>query len=574
MKSLTPSVFRQCFKFNSFNCLCDQLKLYFIVYKKFNLNFKLIKKILFSSNFPLSTSSQRLFRSALSHENSQSIRNNNIKSSKSADDYFLAFNDLNEAKNENFDHLPPLMTFQTNVGINLTSTKKTELIPTHSNACVLNANFFQPEQFIFYNEEQSKDLLNASNQDLSLDEVVYEKLPRWRRIYERTGRLNQVFQSKATMKIKLNDIHRMGVNFVDSSKTRVNLTDPVNLFLFGNLLKSKAVTCASNNKTPINKSKGSTEKPAEPAHLGPKRLKIMIGPECLVDRKESNMHESKLKPTNKLLVATNSSKSQSNNTNKQAKSAATPLPHISTTNTQKLSNNVKPKTPAVLNKTKSNTLMVEAAKSNQTLTVNTKLSKKSTSTVGVDLVKGIKQENTNSLDNSQNAESVSSCLLSSEMTSLEKRLLGIDKAKTALTRPKTVSESSSQNTTKSVTAAVNVEKVSNTSLSRIKQELAASKPVKASAPVAPLPVIVNKPHDIKEELKKVVAKYRRPRVEDDALNSLKKQETPLAELVVMKRKKCFWDPDSDTEYDRLINKKQNLAAKKQRIKGLKHILLF
>ena len=517
-----------------------------------------------------------MFRSALSHGASQIVKNNTVQSNNLADSFFLAFNDLNESKKENFDALPPLMTFQTNVGINLASNRGTGTTQTRSNACVLNANFCQPEQFVFNNEEQSLDLLNASSQDMPLGEVVYEKLPRWRRVYERTGRLNKVFQSNTTMKIKLNDLNRLGVNFVDSDKTRVNLTDSKNQFLFGKLLKSSKAATA--NKTPnMNKSKGPIEKSAESTNLGPKRLKIMIGPECLVDRKESNMHESKPKATNKLVVTpNNSNKSQNNNTNKPGKStAATPLPQASTSNTQKPSNpNVKSKTPALLNKTKSSTLLVEAAaKGNQTLPVNAKFSKKSTSTVGLELVKTIKQENINSLDNSQNAESVSSCLLSSEMTSLERRLLGIDKAKTALTRPKTVSESSSQNTAKSVTVAVN-EKVSNTSLSRIKQELAASKPIKASASVAPLPVLVNKPHDIKEELKKVVAKYRRPRVENEALNSLKKQETPIADLVVMKRKKCFWDPDSDTEYDRLINKKQNLAAKKQRIKGLTHLLLF
>ncbi len=69
------------------------------------------------------------------------------------------------------------------------------------------------------------------------------------------------------------------------------------------------------------------------------------------------------------------------------------------------------------------------------------------------------------------------------------------------------------------------------------------------------------PTDIKEELRKINAKLskeKKQRVEENLSNKINVKVTdknkPDKNISNLKRKKSFWDPDSDSEYDKLVKR--------------------
>lgn len=82
-------------------------------------------------------------------------------------------------------------------------------------------------------------------------EEIHAKPPRWRVIYERTGRLNVKFKSEKQLnknkkykgdsryEVRLEDIRKTKLKFIDADKSKVNLKDPTNNLILTYHLKRK-----------------------------------------------------------------------------------------------------------------------------------------------------------------------------------------------------------------------------------------------------------------------------------------------------------------------------------------------
>ncbi|CAF0822245.1 unnamed protein product [Brachionus calyciflorus] len=83
-------------------------------------------------------------------------------------------------------------------------------------------------------------------------EELHVKPPRWRIIYERTGRIDFKFKSSRQLEVKLDDIGKTKLKYTDESKDCVNLKDPTNKLIL--LYQSKKLkNCSSNTNliTPV-----------------------------------------------------------------------------------------------------------------------------------------------------------------------------------------------------------------------------------------------------------------------------------------------------------------------------------
>ena len=146
------------------------------------------------------------------------------------------------------------------------------------------------------------------------------------------------------------------------------------------------------------------------------------------------------------------------------------------------------------------------------------------------------------------------------MTSLEKRLLGLDKTK-SLSKIKTNQNSSKSDKFDSLSAKLeNVTKKPNLNLMAQKSKSDVNvkvEKVKVAVQKKEVPS-PKKPTDIKEELRKINAKLskeKKQRVEETSKKvPVDKVKAEKVVVVSHKRKKSFWDPDSDTEYDTLIKR--------------------
>ena len=70
-----------------------------------------------------------------------------------------------------------------------------------------------------------------------------------------------------------------------------------------------------------------------------------------------------------------------------------------------------------------------------------------------------------------------------------------------------------------------------------------------------------KPKNIQEELRKISAKLNQEKKSRTGDAFVQKSKETGASSPVAKRKKSFWDPDSDTEYDRLVKKASSVTKK-------------
>ena len=63
-------------------------------------------------------------------------------------------------------------------------------------------------------------------------EPLYEKPPKWRIMYERTGRLDYKFRGEKKMSVKAEDVCQTKLKFVDPGKTKLNVKDSTNNLIF------------------------------------------------------------------------------------------------------------------------------------------------------------------------------------------------------------------------------------------------------------------------------------------------------------------------------------------------------
>jgi len=371
----------------------------------------------------------------------------------------------------------------------------------HSPACQLNS-YFQASPTIKSDQVSSFDETISSLE--TIDKITYEKLPRWRYSYERTGQRKLVFPGRFRWIIRLSNIYTAnpGLKFSDLDQTSVNLKLPENKFL---------IPKQNTNKQTDSKKVVVTSKPSSTTKSLPVK----------------NLKESSTKPSS---LSLSSSKTTPKQPDKPLKKSNL-LTQGVVKSSKLIQNNQKTKETSIsIGSNSAKSTPKSENNLNKSVTIN-KL-KSSTPVLKDDLI--------------------DSSGLSSEMTALEKRLLGLDKMK-ALKAKSSVSETNKS----SSKLSLNLEKVSQ----KVKLEPEASGHLKVGISplvvkdVKPTPASIEmpkKPKDIQEELRKINAKLkaekkleesvRRPASE--TVKSMLKEEKEA-----VKRKKSFWDPDSDTEYD-------------------------
>lgn len=349
-----------------------------------------------------------------------------------------------------------------------------------------------------------------------IDEL-YMKPSRWRIMYERTGRLDYKFRGERKMLVKMDDVRKTNLKFVDEEKTLLNMKDITNSLIFSyQNKKQKKALASANTSFPSSSQQQPTTEPKS-AIENYTRLKIRIGPECMVDRKE--IHPSKVEqgrpvnpqsqqhhPIPKPIVTSNS---QNN---------AAKIVNIDKFNRQKkLENNNPPKQP------------------NKTGLANPNPNQNPKGIPEKSILDNIKKEKVNQDEHQAlkpNQQMKRSELigagLSSEMTSLEKRLL----SKSSLTAK--IKETS---------------KVSNVNVASTNRALMTLTGTGTSASKT-----VNSDPKLKEYLKKT-----------PSMDSSKKQpqQVMAAKVSEPKRKKNFWEPDSDSEYDKLYKAQKNNVRVKE-----------
>ena len=77
--------------------------------------------------------------------------------------------------------------------------------------------------------KSSEDMLNHLSQYAQyLGDSYSENLPRWRLHYERTGKVNIKFRGESSLQIKLKDVKKGNMKFLDAEKTTINVNDTTN----------------------------------------------------------------------------------------------------------------------------------------------------------------------------------------------------------------------------------------------------------------------------------------------------------------------------------------------------------
>lgn len=434
--------------------------------------------------------------------------------------------------------------------------------PQRSSACQLDRHFQSVQPIT----EVISSTNNDSIQSYFKNELVYERLPRWRQVFEKHGIKDIVFKSKLNLTVRLVNIYA-NMKFLNEKRTIVDLKDPMNKFL----LPIKQVSEVTTNKTakPTNKPKKTDQSVAKKEEASKSKKS-----EITTKKTSSSVNSTKITPnvTNSLKESVIKTQSKSSTPNANS-NKTTPSTGVKT-----------PKTvPSVKTKTSTphgSSPLIKAA------LVPTQKPTKSASGTPETKSKTIKPESkaSGSSKSTPDGEDIG---LSSEMTSLEKRLLGLDKAKKIA---KTKAEASSKSD-KFNSLSANLEKVSQKSnkidsltssssasaKAKLKElETKASSAVTtasatAAATAKPNLEMPKKPKNIQEELRKISAKLNQEkksmRIGQDISKTTVVNNSSKTQVVspMAKRKKSFWDPDSDTEYDRLV-KKNSSASKKLKIK--------
>jgi len=373
------------------------------------------------------------------------------------------------------------------------SKKHPSPVDLHSPACQLNV-YFQPSASAKV-EEPADDTSHLE----SIDRISYERLPRWRYVYELSGQKRKLFRGRIRCLVRLSDIIKANplLKFSNLKKTAIDLKHMQNRYLL-------PATALKGSK--LNDHKKASFKSSSTSCGG-----------GFVQKSE--------KPVTK--------PSSSRTTPKQPEKPLKKTP-----------------TAAVVKPANAST---ESVKAKENVNSSSNNSAKSTP-------KSVKSKSsTPSLkDETLGADSSG---LSSEMTALEKRLLGLDKKKPLKAKPN-IAETNKT----ACKLSLNLEKVSQ----KVKLEPEASNKLKiASASVvkevkttaSASMEVPAKPKDIQEELRKISAKLKAEKKQEESTKkpaSVAVKTMLREEKEAVKRKKSFWDPDSDTEYD--LAKKQSRGS--------------
>ena len=354
-----------------------------------------------------------------------------------------------------------------------------------------------------------------------------EKMPKWRVIYERTGNVDSIFRASRRMECKLNNIKQLSLKYKDEEKTVINVNDSTNKLILTYESKriKKAMTTSSSDESISNHT--TQQKTYESDEKVISRLRISKN--CFVnvdftyipsshktaDQKETKNELIETQSPVKLVQTSKKTQPIINKPHLSDKKTHVPISTAPLVNKNKTSSPaIKPNTEGkhpVSQKPLPNKMSNKEATDKLLAKLASNLSKNKQSIPTIKEEK-IEQDLTKKTTNS----------LSSDNTSLERRLLGIDK-----TKPK------------------------------IKQEPIVPQKTVESQPKTAANIIIQPPSNIKEELKKVLEKYRnkpvpKPETPIDPKQKVDKSKQLIESIKTSaKRKKSFWDPDSDTEYDKL-----------------------
>ncbi len=455
----------------------------------------------------------------------------------------------------------------------------TDSLPICNMHSELNIDQQQNQQVV-----ESNDLNSRFNQNLKEYIQEYtkyfkdteEKLPKWRIIYEKANNMNPIFRGSRRMECKLKNIKYLGLKYSDKDTSMINVNNSTNKLIL--TYESKRIKKSSLlfNSNPVLSTSEETDtikkityvRKTDTGDSTNKKTLIRTSPNDFVHVDLSYFPTIETNKTVQILnnEATKIDKTQSKKTVSISSKPST----INNKPINKIQPESNPNQPSISNtkpKQSSNINIVKDS-SNLKPKLSENISKESLERSKLPPKKKVFTNATSNETNSQvpavlkksssstaKAQVNNSSSLSSDNTALEKRLLGIDKAK-------------------SITAKSSVESKSNpTSIGQ--------KTTTESHPSNPTNLLTQPParsNNIKEDLKKVLEKYRPKTVtstnkqqQPQQLNNDKQQEkidktNQLIESIKSsaKRKKSFWDPDSDTEYDRLTrNSNDNYSLTRQ-----------
>jgi hypothetical protein len=324
-----------------------------------------------------------------------------------------------------------------------------------------------------------------------LDEL-YVKPSRWRRLYEMTGRVDFKFKGARSLAVNLDDCRKSKLKFVDKEKSVLNVKDTTNNLIL--LYQSKR----------IKKSSVVNHASAGPATSSSSTIQAQSG--------AKPMPKSVAKATPPALAKTPVATAGAAKTKVNAESA------------DKLSARDKLKKflaeiPSKSSAAKAGPSDASKAKAAPATTANIKKEK-------LDVDESATKKLTESEKSSSNNADPTDAGLSSEMTSLEKRLLSMDKTKSALARNGPAATSTATSVGSKTANSKSSIEAKRDELRKLLEDPKLNKTAKMPIKSEPQPA-------------------KQIRVIDPAVKA--EPEIPQGG----KRKRNFWEPDSDSEYDKI-----------------------
>jgi len=416
--------------------------------------------------------------------------------------------------------------------------EKSELFQ-ESDACRLVKNFGQEESASVDNFSDNDD--NEPKDDLKLFDDYYlneqeEKMPKWRIIYEKTGNLDTMFHGSRRMECRLNNVKHLGLKYFDDDKSIINVNNPTNKFILQ--YYSKRI---KKNITSITTTTASDE-----ADLNVKYVK----------KDDSNTNvKSILRIGLQSYLNVNFSYIPVNRTNKiKSSSLATEVNEIKNVKFE------KPITKPVSATVQTKSLVKPTVKQISTII---KSSKESSDPTKKQLVKSA-EELKKKQPQQQNSEATKQPLNKTEelnkkqpkeeVTDKNKPLLISKKLPTTtsissenISKSKTTTTSNSNNTTtlttKSVTNLITSRPQAKEVIKNVFEKNRSKSAIVSTTNPSSSSVVSSKSLTSSVEIKKLD-------LTEKLIESIKNSS---------KRKKSFWDPDSDTEYGKLSNNPYSLS---------------
>lgn len=132
----------------------------------------------------------------------------------------------------------------------------------------------------------------------SLDDNIYftnnEKIPKWILLYHQKYRLNIKFRGKMHIEERLIDFRKIGLNFLDKEKTKLNVKNTVNKILLNKFVKNRQNLEASSNSKLVNASKTQeTQKTGKQAASATKLKDKISSKKCTSSQSLKNYKNNK-----------------------------------------------------------------------------------------------------------------------------------------------------------------------------------------------------------------------------------------------------------------------------------------